>query len=144
MILDKEQMFSDGQAVTASAASTNYIDLGAVRDIAIGEPLEVLFVAPEAAQSAGASTLVISLETDSQSSFATKVTLAQSGVIAKSAITAGAELWRPKVPAGVQRYLRAFYTVGVADLTAGTFTAGILLDRAAHAYPPRGDHVDGF
>jgi hypothetical protein len=144
MILDKEQMFSDGQAVTASAASTNHIDLGALNDIGVGEPLEVLFVAPEAAESAGASTLVIALETDSQPSFATKVTLAQSGVIAKSAITAGAELWRPKVPAGVQRYLRAFYTVAVADFTAGTFTAGLVLDRPAHAYPPRGDHVDGF
>lgn len=144
MILDKEQMFSDGQAVTNSQASTNHIDLGAVRDIGVGEPLEVVFVSPVAALSAGASTLTIALETDTQSSFATKVTLAQSGAIAKAAITAGAELWRPKVPAGVQRYLRAYYTVGTADLTAGTFTAGIVLDRRAHAYVASRLNVGGF
>jgi hypothetical protein len=144
MVLDKEQMFSEGQAVTNSQASTNYIDLGSVRDIGVGEPLDVLFISPVAAQSTGSSTLVIALETDTQSSFATKVTLAQSAAIAKAAITAGAELWRPRVPAGVQRYLRAFYTVGTADLTAGTFTAGILLDRRAHADPPSGLNVGGF
>lgn len=144
MILDKEQMFSDGQAVTNSQASTNYIDLGAVRDIGAGKSLDVLFVSPVAAQSAGNSTLVIALETDTQSSFATKVTLAQSGSIAKAAITKGAELWRPKLPAGVQRYLRAYYTVGTADLTAGTITAGIVLDRKAHAYPASRLNVGGF
>jgi hypothetical protein len=144
MVLDKEQMFSDGQAVTASQASTNYIDFGAVRDIGVGEALEVLFVAPVAAASAGSSTLVIALETDTQSSFATKVTLAQSGAIPKAAITAGAELWRPRLPAGVQRYLRAYYTVGTADLTAGTVTSGIVLDRKAHAYPASRLNVGGF
>ena len=144
MILDKEQMFSDGQAVTNSQPSTNVIDLGAVRDIGVGEALELLFVSPVAAQSAGASTLVIVLETDTQPNFATKVTLAQSGVIPKAAMSSGAELWRPKLPAGVQRYLRAFYTVGTADLTAGTITSGILLDRRAHAYPPSRLNVSGF
>jgi hypothetical protein len=144
MILDKEQMLSDNQAVTGSQASSNVIDLGAVRDIGAGEPLEMLFVSPVAAQSAGASTLVIALETDTQPSFATKVTLAQSAVIPKAAIAAGAELWRPKLPAGVQRYLRAFYTVGTADLTAGTITSGILLDRRVLAHPPSRLNVSGF
>ncbi|WP_341805726.1 Bbp16 family capsid cement protein, partial [Pseudescherichia vulneris] len=44
MITDKLLMFSEKQAVTASAASTDVIDLapidGTRRDIGVGEPLE--------------------------------------------------------------------------------------------------------
>lgn len=144
MILDKEQMFSDGQAVTNSQASTNYIDLGAVRDIGAGKSLDVLFVSPVAAQSAGNSTLVIALETDTQSSFATKVTLAQSAAIAKSALGTNVDVWKIKVPEGVQRYIRTYYTVATADLTAGTISAFVNLDRPAAKSYPSGLNMGGF
>lgn len=42
MILDAQLQFSDAQAVTSAAASTNYVDLGAVRDIGTGEDLYIV------------------------------------------------------------------------------------------------------
>ncbi len=49
MILDKEQEFSDAQAITADAVGTNVIDLGADRSIGTGEPMCVLFTVDTAA-----------------------------------------------------------------------------------------------
>jgi len=144
MIFDKQTLFSNDQAVTNSQASTNYIDLGAVRDIGIGMPIEVFAMMTATAQSAGASTLVAAIETDTQSSFATKVTLAQTSAIAKASLVQGFEFLKMKLPQGVQRYLQLSYTVGTADLTAGTIRAGLILNRQAQAYPASGLNVSGF
>lgn len=43
MMLDKEQQFSDSQALTATALSTNVIDLSVDRSIGSGEPMGVVF-----------------------------------------------------------------------------------------------------
>lgn len=42
MYLDAHQLFSDAQALTVTAVSTNLIDLGVDRNIGIGEPLAVV------------------------------------------------------------------------------------------------------
>lgn len=49
MPVDALNMFSDSQAVTATAVGTNVIDLGQDRSIGNGEPLGVLFVVKVAA-----------------------------------------------------------------------------------------------
>lgn len=130
MILDKLLMFSEAQAVTASAASTDVIDLGPIdgnrRDIGVGYPLELFVTVNTTAAAAGAATLNISLQTSPDNS--TWTTLASSGDLALSALTAGKRVVSQKVPQGVQRYLRLNYTVGTGPLTAGAFTAGINLD----------------
>lgn len=44
MILDAQLQFSDSQALTATALSTNVVDLGAVdRNVMVGEPMAVVF-----------------------------------------------------------------------------------------------------
>lgn len=43
MLLDAQQQFSDSQALTATALSTNVIDLGESRSIGNGEPMCVVF-----------------------------------------------------------------------------------------------------
>ncbi len=43
MILDSQLLYSDAQALTASAVGTNVIDLSVDRSIGNGEPLAVLF-----------------------------------------------------------------------------------------------------
>lgn len=43
MILDAQQLFSDAQALTATAVGTNVIDLSSDRSIGTGEPMAVLF-----------------------------------------------------------------------------------------------------
>lgn len=44
MILDAHQLFSDAQALTATAVGTNVIDLSVDRSIGVGEPMAVVFV----------------------------------------------------------------------------------------------------
>ncbi|BBS33371.1 MULTISPECIES: Bbp16 family capsid cement protein [Enterobacter cloacae complex] len=130
MILDKLLMFSEAQAVTASAASTDVIDLspidGTRRDIGVGYPLEFWATVNTTATAAGAATLNVQLQTSPDNS--TWTTLYDSGTLALAALTAGKRLFSAKVPAGVQRYLRVNYVVGTGPLTAGAFTSGINLD----------------
>ncbi|MWF13616.1 Bbp16 family capsid cement protein [Escherichia coli] len=130
MILDKLLMFSEKQAVTATAPSTDVIDLGpidgTVRDIGVGEPLEWIVNVDTTATAAGASTVNVNLQTSPDNS--TWTTIASSGDLALAALTAGKRIVSQKVPQGVQRYLRLNYTVGTGPLTAGSFTSGILLD----------------
>ncbi|MGC0818504.1 Bbp16 family capsid cement protein [Pantoea agglomerans] len=130
MILDKLLMFSEAQAVTASAASNDVIDLGPIdgtrRDIGVGYPLELFVNVNTTAAAAGAATVNIQLQTSPDNS--TWTTLTSSGDLALSALTSGKRVMSQKVPQGVQRYLRVNYVVGTGPLTAGAFTAGINLD----------------
>ena len=130
MILDKLLMFSEAQAVTATAASNDVIDLGPIdgnrRDIGVGYPLELFVNVNTTATAAGAATVNIQLQTSPDNSSWT--TLTTSGDLALSALTSGKRVMSQKVPQGVQRYLRVNYVVGTGPLTAGAFTAGINLD----------------
>ncbi|MGH8810367.1 MAG: Bbp16 family capsid cement protein [Advenella sp.] len=138
MILDKLLMFSEAQAVTATAASTDVIDLspmkGTKRDIGVGEPLEFWATVNTTATADGAATLNVQLQTSADNS--AWVTLYDSGTLALASLTAGKRILSTKVPAGVLKYLRVNYVVATGPLTAGAFTAGINLDvDANYSYP---------
>ncbi|NUO70118.1 Bbp16 family capsid cement protein [Escherichia coli] len=140
MITDKLLMFSEAQAVTNTAASTDVIDLGPIdgnrRDIGVGYPLEFWVLVNEAATATGEATVNIQLQTSENNSSWT--TIYDSGALAKATLTAGKRVVSAKVPAGVQRYLRVNYSVATSQLTAGKFTAGISLDVDANTpYPIR-------
>lgn len=130
MILDKLLMFSEAQAVTATAASTDVIDLGPIdgtrRDIGVGYPLEFWTTVNTTATASGAATVNVQLQTSPDNS--TWTTIASSGDLALSALVAGKRIVSQKVPSGVKKYLRVNYTVGTGPLTAGAFTSGINLD----------------
>lgn len=143
MILDKLNMFSDALALTATATS-DVIDLGVSRDIGVGRPLEVICLVNTALLSAGSTTLVVKLQTDTQSSFGTAVDLITTAAIAKATLIAGYEVIKQKLPQGVQRYLRVSYTVAVSDFTGGTITAALNLDKQALAYPASGLNTSGY
>lgn len=136
MILDYLNLFSQAQAVTASAASTDIIDLGPlsggndVRDIGPGYPIEFMAHVATTATAAGDATVTISLQTSKTSDFASATTLLQTGAIPVASLKAGYK-YVAVVPHGTQRYLRVNYTVGTGPLTAGAFTAGLLLDADA-------------
>ncbi len=140
MITDKLLMFSEAQAVTNTAASTDVIDLGPIdgnhRDIGVGYPLEFWVLVNAAAAASGDATVSIQLQTSENNSSWT--TIYDSGALAKTALAAGKRVVSAKVPAGVQRYLRVNYSVATGPLTAGEFTAGISLDVDANTpYPIR-------
>jgi hypothetical protein len=132
MMYDKLLTFGTDQAVTATAASTDIVDLGAVRDIGNGEPLELVILCTQTVTAAGAATVTFTFETDDNSGFSSAATLAATAAIGKASLTAGTEVLRVKVPLAVERYLRMNYTVATGPLTAGTFTAFLAADRQAN------------
>jgi hypothetical protein len=132
MYIDRQNLFGQDQAVTASAATTDYIDLGAARDIGNGERPEILVLCTQDVTAAGAATVTVALQSDDNSSFSTPINLVLSDAIPKASLVAGAQVLRVAVPYGTERYLRLFYTVGTGPLTAGKFTSGLVPLRQAN------------
>lgn len=124
MILDKEALFSDDQAITATAVSTNVVDLGASRDIGKGTPVPLLIQVTE--DFATLTDLTATVETSDSEDFSSSDTLATSGAIAAADLLAGYQFPVQYMPIGVKRYVRINYTVGGTNATAGTVTAGIV------------------
>lgn len=138
MLADKLLYFSEAQAVTATAVSTNFIDFSAYRDIGTGAfSIEVFCNVDEAATAVGAATVTITLECDDNSSFSSPTTLMTTIAIPKATLVIGYQAtagW--KVPAGCERYAQLRYTVATGPLTAGKFTAGLtLFTQTFRAYP---------
>jgi hypothetical protein len=129
MILDAYNTFSDDQAITASAASTNVINLGPLaagngtHDIGSGEELHLAIVVGTAF--AGATSLQVALETDSDEGFGAPTVVTQTAAIVTADLTKGAifELILPK--ADYKQYVRTNYTVVGGPFTAGTVTTSI-------------------
>lgn len=124
MIIDKENTFSDEQAITATADSTNVIDLGAA-GLDSGEPLYINAQVNEAFTAAGAGTLTVSLVTATDAAFTTPVTLVTTPAIGKADLIIGKDISFGTVPAGVLQYVKLVYTVATGPMTAGKMTAFI-------------------
>lgn len=131
MLLDAQLLFSDGQAVTSTANSTNIIDTAAARDIAAGEDLWVVCVVTEAATASGSATVTFSIETDDNSGFSSPTAIYTTPAIGKATLSLGARAFSTKLPRYSERYLRVVYTVATGPLTAGKFTTGITLSGTA-------------
>lgn len=126
-IEDRQLMMSLDQAVTATAASTDYIDLGAARNIGIGEELYVVFTVTTPTTSGGSTTLDLVLQGDSSSAFGSAVTILPmlSGV-AKASLVAGYQrVFRMPPLSTAYRYIRGYYTVNTANFTAGAFRLSV-------------------
>jgi hypothetical protein len=135
MILDKQNMLSEAQAVTASAVSTNTIDLSLARDIAAGEDLSIFVAVDEAATASGSATVDFQVISSAAANLGSPTVLSATGPIGKAELTLGRKLIELKVPRAVllaqpvgQRYLGIQYVVATGPLTAGKFTAGIVVD----------------
>lgn len=129
MMLDRELLFSSAQAVTATADSTDTIDLGAANaDLGKGEEIEFLVTVTEAFTAGGAATLTIAWVTDNAAGFGSSVALYTSGAVALAGLTLGATPVKVRVPRGTRRYNKLVYTVATGPMTAGKVTAGILID----------------
>jgi hypothetical protein len=124
MNIDDTLKFSDGQAVTTQTdnASDYTVDALGAGDM-LAKPLFVNIDVDTACTSGGAATVVASLQTCAESTFASPTTLLASGAIPVASLVQGYRVLQGRVPGGVLRYLRVVYTVGVAALTAGKFNA---------------------
>lgn len=109
MFLDGQLLFSDAQALSATAVSTNVIDLGVDRDIGDGEAMGVLVTVDVAADGTTTDeTYVITVQTGST---ATPTTVIATRTLTYTELTAGSK-WFIPIPKDNQRYLRVNYTLG--------------------------------
>jgi hypothetical protein len=132
MILSAQQLFSDDQAVTATAISTNVVDMGVAgtpygaaaalnADKGKGNYVPILVQVTEAFNTL--TSLVITIETGSTASLGTVLS---SQTIALAGLTVGKQLAVQVLPQGAtERYLGARYTVVGTNPTLGKVTAGI-------------------
>ena len=136
MILSAQQLFSDDQAVTATALATNVIDLGIAatpygavaplhQDVGKGSPIPVLVQVTS--DFATLTSLTVTIESSAADAM-TSSTVLSSQTIAVADLIAGKQTFVQVVPNGAdQRYLGVRYTVTGSNATAGTITAGITM-----------------
>lgn len=128
MILDKQLMFSENQAVTASADAENVIDLGIGRDIGIGEELYVFTLLTEAMTDSGSdSTVAVNLTTDDNESLSSD-TDTQTLYTFSATSAKGTFKYQRIQPLEYERYIGMEYAVANGNLTTGKFTSGITKD----------------
>lgn len=141
MIFDRTNQFSDGQAITASAASTNVIDLGATgtlygasapmaRDVGPGTHIPLSVTVTESFNTL--TSLTISVQTDDSAAFASPKTVFTSPAYTLAELAKGAKnnLLPDSLPLGTnERYVRLFYTVAGTAPTLGKITAGVVAAR---------------
>ncbi len=98
MILSKQYRRSPtAQAVTASARSTDYIDLGSARDIGVScDHQQSLITVDEAGTAAGAATVTFHLQKrDDNTGFSSAKTVIQTDAIPKASLVVGHQLFLP-------------------------------------------------
>jgi len=139
MIYDALGLFSDSQAITATAPSTNTIDLKAtgtpyggvqlVRDIGKGECLNLSVTVNEAFNNL--TSLTISVETDDNSAFSSAATVFTTPAIPLASLVLGYSVpMLTEFPEGTkEQYVRLKYTVAGTAPTTGKITAGVVAAR---------------
>jgi hypothetical protein len=136
MIFDRSLLLSNAQAITATARSTDVIDLlgmGTVykaaaalpRDLGKGNQIPFLVQIVETFNNL--TSLTIDIQVDDNSAFSSPRTIATQ-TIALADLKAGKQLSFPTLPNGIdERYLSVLYTVTGAAPAAGKVTAGIVM-----------------
>ena len=139
MIIDTSLVFSNQQAVTTSAPSTNAIDLGATgipfgatqplaRDIGLGEPVALSVSVSQGF--AGLTSLQVSVQTSPDGINWTSVDT--SAAIPAASLVAGYLFAVPKIVQEANaRYLQLYYTV-VGTATAGAINAAVVSGRQSN------------
>ena len=111
MYIDDFLKLSDAQALTATADSTNVIDLSSDRDIGKGEAMALVISVSVAADVADANeTYEFQLESDDNASM-TSSTIVAGGTVAGADLTVGAVI---AFPIGTlnEQFLQGVYTLG--------------------------------
>ncbi len=128
MIFDLQTLLSNAQAITATAASTNVIDLGPLRitrDIGKGKQIPLLIQVVEAFNNL--TSLTVALQVSDDSAFGTSKTVWSATVLLADLI-AGKVIVPEYVTRGTnQRYMRILYTVTGTAPTTGKITAGVTM-----------------
>ena len=148
MICDRDLLFSDSQALTAAAASTNIVDLRPLasavvsggsanaRNLGAGDELYWFLNVEVALTDSGSnSTVTVDLQTDDNAAFSSQATVATLMTI--PAVTAAGTKYMGRLPiastVAYESFIRIYYTMNTGDLTTGTVSAGIVKDLDQYA-----------
>lgn len=113
MILDKQTRLASAQALTASGATTDYLDIGGSRNLGDGEPMAMVFTVTTAADYTTADeSYTFAIQGDDNTSFSTPTVLESRAVSAASGgLAVGKQVVLP-IPTGLsERYLRGYLTL---------------------------------
>lgn len=127
MITDKLLRFSDAQAITTTAVSTDKADLSQARDIGEGEDLYAVFTVGTAFAGGTSVNMAIAVADDAALS-SNVTTIGMTGPVVTASLTAGSQFTvrlGPLMGSTGKRYIGASYTV-VGTYTAGTVTVDIV------------------
>ena len=136
-ILDAQNRFSNEQAITASAASENYLDMGApgtpmhaaaALDVDSGNP-DCLYLSAFVTETfATLTSLKIAVQVDDNTSFSSATTVFETEAIVAADLVAGNWIRGLRLPRGLtERYVRLYFTVAGSNATAGKITAGFAM-----------------
>lgn len=142
MLMDAELLFSEAQAITAAADSTNVVDLGVARDIGVGEELYIMVLVTTTLDDAGDdSTLTVSLVTDDNAALSSDAVVQELVTIPATTAAGTVYFFRltPEILEAYQRYIGLAYTLSGGNLSAGAITAGIVKDIQKYK-----DYASGF
>ena len=134
MITDAFLTFGTAQAITADAASTDYIDSLAT---GLGDGESLRFVVCTTTAFNTLTSLNIKLQSDDNSSFSSASDDVTVNVLLVG-LTANTKVVDVAVPRGLQRYIRAYYDVVGTDPTTGKLTAYIVANSQNQVDYPSG------
>lgn len=129
-MIDRQYRFSNDQAVTATAASTDYVDLKSTkRNLGDGTPLWIVVLCSLAMTDAGSdSTLAVTLESDDNTAFSSPTTVQTIGTFAALS-AAGTRFQQRLQPITTpEQYIQLKYTPANGNLSTGSFSAAITTD----------------
>lgn len=143
-ILNSQEVFSDAQAVTSTAISTNVYDTNpvagpnALQDLGQGEDVYLIVQTAVAITDTGSdATLTVTLESDSAATLASSPVVHYStGALAFATYSAaGSVIAVIKIPsANYKRYIGLRYTVASGPFTAGAIDAFLTKDLSIVKY----------
>lgn len=127
MRLDSQAIFSNAQAITASAASTNVVEMsksnGVLKEVAFGKPLPLLIQVVEAFNNL--TSLKVAVQTSATAAFSSVTTLAEA-TLNLADLVVGKKFPIINVPSGNKGFMRLYYTVTGTAPSTGKITAGIV------------------
>lgn len=128
MILDRENAFSQSQALTGTTlvASTDVIDLSQVRQVGMGNNLPEIVLNFEAAPGGTTPTITVALQTDDNAAFSSATTLI-TYMSAVSTPAASSQFVFNLPQQGLERFIRLAYTQGGTTPTT-TLSAHLAVD----------------
>ena len=128
MLMDSENLFSDAQAITSAAASTNLIDLGTANSrLGNGQPLYIrVQVDTTFADTGSDSTQTVTLEQDTTAAFGSAT--AVQTICTIGALQAAGSVFNAIIAPGVvtEQFIRLYFTPANGDTSAGAVTAMIV------------------